>query len=319
MRRRAFLQAGGALVVSFAMPAHAQKLPGALARTPSLDAWLRIAAGEPITVFTGKAELGQGVKTALLQIAAEQLAVDMDAITLVTADTALTPNEGYTAGSNSMKDSGTAILHAAAQAREILIAEAAKRLQVTPDRLTVRGGEVHAPDGRRLSYGTLVDGKTFRQRAAADSKVTRERRVMGKPVRRVDIPSKVTGGASYVQDLRLPDMVHARVVRPPSYGARLQTADTDSAGKLPDVIRIVRSGSFLAVIATREWSAVRAMRALRAKAKWEEPATLPRDVYAALNAARSQDGGRPDGGVDHRRRAPLMNRSTTAPASASSV
>src|SRR5206468_6373663 len=102
MNRRQFLQTGGALVVSFSIPAWAQKLPGALERAPQLDSWIRIAA-EGVMVFTGKAELGQGLKTALLQIAAEQLAVNMKAITLVTADTALTPNEGYTAGSNSMK------------------------------------------------------------------------------------------------------------------------------------------------------------------------------------------------------------------------
>ena len=117
MNRRDFLATGGALFVSFAIPAWAQKLPGALERTPMLDAWIGVGADGRITVFTGKAELGQGIKTAILQIAADQLGVEMKAIELVTADTARTPNEGYTAGSNSMKDSGTAILHAAAQAR----------------------------------------------------------------------------------------------------------------------------------------------------------------------------------------------------------
>ena len=104
MNRRAFLQSTGSLIVSFSLPVWAQKLPGALERSPQLDAWLRIAADGRITVFTGKAELGQGVKTAILQIAAEQLAVDLKAIELITADTALTPNEGYTSGSNSMPE-----------------------------------------------------------------------------------------------------------------------------------------------------------------------------------------------------------------------
>src|SRR5437660_10003961 len=147
MKRREFIATGGALIVSFALPAWSQKLPGALDKEPLLDAWLRVGADGRITVFTGKAELGQGVKTAILQIAAEQLAVDMKAIELITADTALTPNEGYTAGSNSMKDSGTAVLHAAAQARELLVAEAAKRLGVAAEQLTVQNGEVRAPDG----------------------------------------------------------------------------------------------------------------------------------------------------------------------------
>ena len=132
MKRREFIATGGALIVSFALPAWGQTLPGALDKEPLLDAWLRVAADGRITVFTGKAELGQGIKTAILQIAAEQLGVDLSAIELVTADTARTPNEGYTAGSNSMKDSGTAILHAAAQAREILICRRLVR-QVTGD------------------------------------------------------------------------------------------------------------------------------------------------------------------------------------------
>src|SRR3954467_8507231 len=155
MNRRQFLQTGGALVVSFSMPAWAQKLPGALERTPQLDSWIRIGADGSITVFTGKAELGQGVKTALLQIAADQLAVDMKSIELVTADTALTPNEGFTAGSNSMKDSGTAILNASAQAREILLAERAKPLGAPA---TAQNGQAVTADGRRISYGQLVEG-----------------------------------------------------------------------------------------------------------------------------------------------------------------
>src|SRR5436190_21221362 len=145
MNRQQFLQQRGALVVTCAMPASAQKLPGALDRTPQLDSWLKIGADGKISVFTGKAELGQGIKTAILQVAAEQLGVDMKAIELITADTALTPNEGYTAGSNSMKDSGTAVLHAAAQARELLVAEAAKRLGAPPETLSVQNGEVRAP------------------------------------------------------------------------------------------------------------------------------------------------------------------------------
>jgi CO/xanthine dehydrogenase Mo-binding subunit len=289
MNRRAFLQGSGALIVSFSLPALAQKLPGALERYPQIDAWLRIAADGRITVFTGKAELGQGIRTAILQVAAEQLAVDMKSIELVTADTAQTPNEGYTAGSNSMKDSATAVMHAAAQAREILMAEAAKRFGVSPDSLTVQGGEVRATDGRRASYGALVDGKTLSVKAAPQSKLSRTHNVMGKSIQRVDIPAKVTGGAAYVHDLRLPDMVHARVVRPPSYGAKLKSVDTESAAKLPGVMKIVRDGSFLAVVAGREWNAVQAMRELRAKAAWDEPRKLPQDIYATLAKLRTED------------------------------
>ena len=286
MNRRHFLQTGGALIVSFSLPAWAQKLPGALDRTPQLDSWIRIGADGSIVVFTGKAELGQGVKTALLQIAAEQLAVDMKSVHLVTADTALTPNEGYTAGSNSMKDSGTAILNAAAQAREILLAEGAKRLGAP---VSAQNGEAVTADGRRISYRELVEGKMLSARAAPESKLSTARRVMGKSIPRVDIPAKVTGGAAYVHDFRLAGMVHARVVRPPSPGAQLKSVNPDAAMKVPGVIKIVRDGNFLAVVAAREWEAVQALRALRAGCTWSEQAKLPKDIYATLASLPTQD------------------------------
>ena len=286
MNRREFLQSGGALIVSFSMPALAQKLPGALGRTPQLDSWIRIAADGHIAVFTGKAELGQGVKTALLQIAAEQLAVDMNTIGIVTADTDMTPNEGYTAGSNSMKDSGTAILNAAAQAREILLAEAAKRLGAP---VTAQNGAAVTADGRRISYGQLVEGKLLSVRAAPESKLIAARRVMGRSIPRVDIPAKVSGGEAYVHDLRLKDMVHARVVRPPSPGAQLKSVNTDATAKMPGVLKIVRDGNFLAVVAAREWEAVQALRTLRAGCTWSESAKLPKDIYGALAALPTQD------------------------------
>ena len=289
MNRREFIATGGALIVSFALPARAQKLPGSLEKDPLLDSWIRVAADGRITVFTGKAELGQGLKTAILQIAADQLAVDMKAIELVTADTALTPNEGYTAGSNSMKDSGTAILNAAAQAREILLAQAAKRLDLPVEKLSAQDGQIVAADGRRIGYGALVQGQLLHVRAAPESRLRRERNLIGKPVPRVDIPAKVTGGAAYVHDLRLPDMVHARIVRPPGYGAKLRSLDDKPVANMAGVIKIVRDGSFLGVIAAREWTAVQAMRALRARAAWDEPRKLPRDIYATLVALPSQD------------------------------
>jgi CO/xanthine dehydrogenase Mo-binding subunit len=289
MNRREFIVTGGALIVSFALPAHAQKLPGSLEKEPMLDSWIRVGADGRVSVFTGKAELGQGLKTAILQIASEQLAVPMSAIELVTADTARTPNEGYTAGSNSMKDSGTAILNAAAQARGILLSKAATRLNVPEEKLTAANGEVRAPDGRRISYGALVRDDMLHVRAGAQSPLSGTRKVMGQPVQRVDIPAKLTGGPAYVHDLRLPDMVHARVVRPPSYGAALKSVDVEPVTRMAGVISVVRDGSFLAVVAAKEWTAIQAMRALRARAVWDEPHKLPRDIYAALLSLPAQD------------------------------
>jgi nicotinate dehydrogenase subunit B len=258
-------------------PPQEPKLPGSLKTEPMLDAWIRIDADGTVTVFTGKAELGQGIKTALIQVAAEQLEVDPGAVRFITADTSQTPNEGYTAGSHSMQDSGMAILHAAAQVRAILIGLAATRLDLPPDRLRARDGAVVAEDGRRLPYGELVADDVLHVRATPTSPLKDPARhaVIGQSVPRVDIPAKVTGGAAYVHDLRLSGMVHARVVRPPGPGARLRALDASAVERLPGVLKIVRDGDYLAVVAGREFQAVAAMRALAAAAQWDEQPSLP--------------------------------------------
>ncbi|TQK11764.1 molybdopterin cofactor-binding domain-containing protein [Herbaspirillum sp. SJZ107] len=291
-RRRQVLAAAGSLTMVFAVkPAWAQdetpmnkgKLPGSLEKEPWLDAWIRIDADNRITVFTGKAELGQGIKTALLQVAAEELLVAPGRITLVTADTARTPNEGYTAGSHSMQDSGTALRHAAAQVRQILGELAAKRFGIGAPAVTVRDGVFQAPDGRRASYGELLAGQQLHLRCnpAIPVRAPEGHTVAGKPLQRIDIPAKVTGGPAYVQDLRLPNMVHGRVVRPPTPGARLLDVDTAAVARLPGVLKVVRDGRFLAVIADGEYRAVKATAALAKATRWDTPATLPADTRPA--------------------------------------
>jgi CO/xanthine dehydrogenase Mo-binding subunit len=219
--------------------------------------------------------------------------VPFDALKLVTADTELTPNEGFTAGSRSMQDSGTAILHAAAQARAILVAEAARRLGLSPDQLKTDNGAVTAPDGRKLAYRDVVADTLLHVQAQPQSplKDPRAFKVVGKPVPRVDIPAKVTGGQAYVQDLRLPGMVHARVVRPPSYGARLVDVDPGIVERMSGVLKVVRDGNFLAVIAEREFQAVKAMRRLAAAAQWEEKPSLPKqtDLPTVITSLAAQD------------------------------
>jgi CO/xanthine dehydrogenase Mo-binding subunit len=306
--RRAVLTGGGALVLSFSLAPHRLRaqgaqnagaqpvaeppLPGSLKSEPMLDSWIRIDADGTITVFTGKAELGQGLKTALIQLAAEELVVEPPSVHLVTADTSQTPNEGYTAGSHSMQDSGTAIMNAAAQVRGILIGQAAARLRLPTERLRAEGGAVIADDGRQLGYGELVADHMLHVRANPHSDVLdpKRYRLVGKPVPRVDIPGKVTGGQAYVQDLRLPDMVHGRVVWPPSYGAKLRNIDTSVAEKLPGVLKVVRDGSCLAVIAEREYQAVVALQALQAVASWDETPSLPEQdkIFAGLERQPAQ-------------------------------
>ena len=301
--RRRVLAGGGALIVSFAMsdaiaqdqaaPAVAPKPPGSLATSPYLDSWIRIDADGAITLFTGKAELGQGFKTAFQQIAAEELDVPFESLKVVTADTRFTANEGYTSGSNSVHDSGTAIQNASAQARELLVAEAARRFDLPAENLRTESGSVISPDGRRLGYGELVAAGMLHVQAQPKSRLKDPAsfKVMGQAVPRVDIPAKVTGGAAYVQDMRLAGMVHARVVRPPSYGAQLTDCDTSAVEKLPGVVKVVRDGNFLAVVAKKEFQSIKAMNALSAAAKWKETAGLPKqdDLLRALTGLPSQD------------------------------
>jgi nicotinate dehydrogenase subunit B len=302
LSRRALLGGGSALVVNFSLlrepysSAGAQgpppRLPGSLRSTPMLDAWIRIDANG-ITVSTGKAELGQGIKTALLQVAAEELRVEPKQIAFITADTARTPNEGYTSGSQSMQDSATAIRHAAAQARELMITAAVTRLGVPAEQLTMSDGVVSTADVRRAEYRELASTDLLHVEAQPQSKLTpaNNYRWIGKPMARVDIPAKVTGASVYVQDLRLPGMVHARVVRPPSYAARLSSLDTATVERMPGVLKVVRDGQFLAVVATREFQAVRAMDALAMASQWEEKKSLPaaNAIYDWVRSAASKE------------------------------
>ncbi|MBV8741259.1 MAG: xanthine dehydrogenase family protein molybdopterin-binding subunit [Sinobacteraceae bacterium] len=302
--RRAALHGGGALIVSCALPAlpvlakdaasgDEQGLPGSPSHAPLVDAWIRIDAQGAVTAFSGKAELGQGIRTALLQVVAEELEVPLAAVSLVTADTARTPDEGFTAGSHSMQDSGTALRHAAAQAREILLSEAARRMKVKLSELHAEAGAVLGPAGTRMPYGTLISDNLLHVRARPQTSLKdfASFSVMDRPVPRVDIPAKLTGGDAYVQDMRLPGMVHARVVRPPSYLATLAEVDVGSVEKMPAVLAVIRDGSFLAVIAEEEWACVKAQRALARAARWHEIPSLPdaRQLHAALRTMSSQD------------------------------
>jgi nicotinate dehydrogenase subunit B len=286
LSRRTLLAGGGALILSFSLSPRAvlgqdalkpSLLPGDLKEAPFLDSWIRIGADGKVTVFTGKSELGQGIKTALRQVAAEELSVKFEEVDLITSDTAQTADEGFTSGSQSMSDSGTAILHAAAQVRELLIGLAATKLSVEADSLKVEGGKIIAADGQSVGYGELVAGDVLHVQAQPQSKRKDPHTfsIVGQSVARVDIPAKVTGGVSYVQDMRMSGMVHARIIVPPSPKAKIRTVDAAKIEKLPGVLKVHRDGNFLAVIAEREYQAVVAMNALAAATTWVENETLP--------------------------------------------
>ena len=274
--RREFLQTGGALVLFFSLgnslgqtaPA---RLPGSLNNNRMLNAWLRIDPDGTVTIFTGKIELGQGIGTALAQIAADELDVDLKRMRMVHGDTGVTPNEGQTAGSLSVENSGSAVRFACAEAREMLLAAAATKLG-TQD-LKVVDGTINGT----LDYWTLAAEIDLKKEASgtAKPKPPSEHQWVGKSIPRRDIPKKFTGGAAYVQDIRLPGMVFGRVVRPPSPGAQLVSVNQDSVKQMPGVVAVVRDGNFLAVAAAREEQAIKARAALARSAVWKETPTLP--------------------------------------------
>jgi CO/xanthine dehydrogenase Mo-binding subunit len=281
--RRAFTAGAGGLLLAFSLDPEVllaqqpAKLPGSLDGNRRLDAWIHINVNGNATVFTGKVELGQGIVTALAQIAAEELDLPLERVQILSGDTARTPNEGVTAGSQSIENSGTALRLAGAEVRSILIDAAAKKLGVAPDTLTVSNGTISGADGRKVTYAELAQAIDLKREATAKvaPKPVSAHRIVGTSEKRFDIPGKVTGGASYVQDMRPPGMLHGRVVRPPRYGSKLESFDEASIKAMPGVVAVVRDGSFLGVAAEREEQAVKARAALIKSAKWTLGPALP--------------------------------------------
>jgi nicotinate dehydrogenase subunit B len=282
LTRRQFSKSAGALVIAFSLaPRFASgqvaSLPGSLANNRMLEAWLRINVDGSATIFAGKVELGQGILTALQQIAAEELDLPLARVAMISGDTARTPDEGWTAGSQSIEYGGTAIRLACAEARALLLDQAAKRLNSAADTLGVADGVVSGPDGRRVGYGELAGAVDLHREVTAKvaPKPPARHTIVGHSIPRHDIPAKVTGGAAYVQDIRMPGMAHGRVVRPPRYGAKLESVNESAARGLAGVISVVRDGSFLGVVAEREEQAIKARTALVASAKWSGGTEMP--------------------------------------------
>jgi nicotinate dehydrogenase subunit B len=281
--RRGLLKTGGALVVTFTVSlrsSHAAA-PGTAggAKTVAadqVDGFLAIDDKGMVTVYSGKVDLGTGVRTALAQMAAEELSVPLENVTVIEGDTALTPDQGTTWGSLTIQVGGVQIRQACATAREVLLAEAGKTLGVGRDDLVVRDGVVATRSGdKRVAYAQLIGGRDFQIKVdpRAPLKDPKDYTIVGRPVRRVDIPDKVTGRFTYVHDFTRPGMLHARVVRPPAMKASLVAVDDADARKVPGFVTTVRRGNFLAVVAANEWAAVRAAGAL--KPTWSDWQGLP--------------------------------------------
>jgi nicotinate dehydrogenase subunit B len=300
--RRRFLKSGAALVVSFSFADSALALittarPGAgpvgkSLDPKALDAFLGVYADGSVTVYTGKVDLGTGNMTALAQIVAEEMELPIDRIVMVQGDTALTVDQGVTFGSLSIQVAGVTLRQAGATAREALRTLAAARFAVAPAEIAISNGVAFAagrPD-QTLPYAALLHRASLE--LALDPHIAvknfRNYAVVGKPVQREDIPGKVSGEFTYMQDMRVPGMLHARVVRPASLGAELLAVDEASVGAIKGV-RIVRKGNFLAVVAKNEWSAVKAARQL--KVAWSDWAGLPdqANMYEALRQLKIAD------------------------------
>ncbi len=298
MTRRTFLKTGGAIIVAIRLgplrgrPAAAQTLAGAeafLGKTvdaDAVDAFLAIHADGTVTLFSGKVDLGTGARAALRQMAAEELDVSLERVTMIEGDTALTPDQGPTAGSMGVSRGGMQIRRAAATARQALLARAAQRLGRPAGDLDVTDGVVRPKGGGPgVSYADLVGDR--RLNLVVDPKAPLKApaafRVIGQPARRPDVPDKVTGQHTFVHDFSLPGMLHGRVIRPPAPGASLLAVDEASIAGIPNA-RIVRIGSFLGVCAEREWDAVQAARQLAAR--WSPGTGLPEQarLFAGLRA-----------------------------------
>ncbi|HEX6611986.1 MAG TPA: molybdopterin cofactor-binding domain-containing protein, partial [Hyphomicrobiaceae bacterium] len=267
----------------------APQLPLSLARNPRLDRWVALPADGVIEVRSGKVEIGQGILTALAQIAAEELDVDVARIRMIAADTERSPNEGVTAGSRSTSESGSALRQACAEIRHAFLAAAAARFGVGIDELTVADGTVRRRSGNETAtYWELSGSVDLARDARGDAapKPASELTVVGKRVPRIDLPDKVRGGAVYVHDLELPGMLFGRVLRPPSYRAALESFDPTGVEAMPGVVAVVRDGRFIGVVAEREEQAVAAVTALAKCATWTEAADLP-DVDAIPEYLRS--------------------------------
>lgn len=298
LTRRRFGKAVGALTIAFSLKpsawaAEGVKLPGSLATNPMLDAWLRINPDGTVIVFTGKVELGQGILTAFEQIVADEFDIAPERIRLISGDTAQTPDEGFTSGSQSIEYGGTALRYACAETRGTLLRLAATKLGTTVDALAIEDGTITAAGGRTITYWTLSPEAQLHQEARADTalKPPQDHKYIGKRKLRLDIPAKVTGGAAYVQDVRLPRMLFGRISRPPSYGAELLSFDEARVRKLPGIVAVVRDGRFLGVIAEREEQAIAGRDELAHAASWRETPSLPppEDIHRYLKSLPATD------------------------------
>jgi CO/xanthine dehydrogenase Mo-binding subunit len=287
MNRRNFLKNTGCLAIGFSlsspfindMAPMLQELPESIKRNPNIDAWLQVLANGQVRIFTGKLELGQGISTAILQVAAEELDLPMEQVEIVLADTDRTPDEGYTAGSGSIEQSAMAVRYAAAAARNKLLELSSQQLSTPIDQLTIKDGKISTVSGdKAVTFNQLLNGKQLTDKVQAPVKLKPKENytLVGKAIPRSDINKMVRGEQHYIQDLRFPGMVYASIVRPPVYEAKLLELDEKALQKNnPGVLKTVVNGSFAGIITQEEYQAIQAQRWLQQHCKWSRGLPLP--------------------------------------------
>ncbi len=290
--RRQFLKSSGALVVSFnlfpapSLLAQSNVEPRFDADPTQLDSWLSIAADGTVTVYSGKVDLGTGVETALAQIVAEELDVPFNRIHMIELDTAKAIDQGITAGSRTIERGGPQLRQAAAAARQQLLKLAAARLNTPAEKLLVKDGVVSVTGDpkKSVTYAQLIGGKQFNVKITAEgtgwnmkvapevrAKNVKDYKIVGTSQKRLDLPPKLTGEFVYAHDVRVPGMLHGRVVRPPTITSKPASIDESTVKNIPGLVQVVQDGSFVGVVCATEWAAVKAAKAL--KVTWSQPAT----------------------------------------------
>src|SRR5438445_550173 len=325
LSRREFVRKGrDALVVSFSL--HSGILPVACVQAAAptrsaakpvipeeLDSWLSINRDGKVTVYTGRIDMGTGVETAFGQLISDELDVPFQSVKVVMGDTELTPDQGKSTASSNASVGAQPLRIAAAEARRVLLKMAGDRFAVSVDELDVTEGivRVRSTPSKRISYAELIGGRRFRtrleQKIGSGEEAARngivglpqpvasrglrlkgpgELRLVGKSVPRVDVPAKVTGLFPYVHNVRVPLMLHGRVIRPPKMGSTLVSFDEASVSGVAGLVKIVRKGNFLGVVAEREEAAIEAARLLRVE--WAGGQTLPQyqDLFQAVRSAK---------------------------------
>jgi nicotinate dehydrogenase subunit B len=260
-----------------AAPSPAPPLPFSLAANPMLSSWVRFSGQGQVMVSPGKVEIGQGIVTALAQIAADELDVDIGRVQMVRASTAGSPNEGVTSGSLSVQHSGRAIRHVCAEIRQIFLSLASDRLGVGVDVLDISDGTISGPGNVRTSYWELADDVQLDRDATpgAVPKSSAQRGIAGNSVQRLDIPDKVFAYPRFIHDSALPDMLHGRVLRSVMAAAKLVEFREDAARAVAGLVAIVRDGNFVGVVSESEDGAEAALTALRKGAAWTAGEALP--------------------------------------------